>query len=168
MQKSDLVTWLERKNEQWEALLAQVGPARLRQPGVNGVWSMKELVAHLTGWNRFLAARLQAAVRGEPEPAPPWPRSLQGDDAINAWIEDTYRWRSADDVLAESRQAYQQILAAVAALPEDARFEIVQPDFQLVWIGDTRYQPGEFFDHFQHDHESNVRAWLAREGDAAQ
>jgi hypothetical protein len=169
MQQSDLVNWLERKNGEWEALLARVGPARMDQPGVNGDWSMTDLVAHLTGWNRFMAARLQAAVRGEPEPLPPWPAALQGqgDDAINTWIEAAYRGRSAAEVLDESRRVYQQIGDAVAHLPADARFEVVAPDYQLVWVGNTRYQPGEFFDHFQHDHEPNVRAWLAREGDAA-
>ena len=82
MQKSDLLNWLHQEQQEWEALLTQVGSERMEQPGVNAQWSMKDLVAHQTGWNRRLAAYMQAAQRGEPEPAPPWPTHLQNDDDI--------------------------------------------------------------------------------------
>jgi hypothetical protein len=45
---------------------------------------VKDIVAHLTGWNRNLAARIQAAHRGEPQPPPPWPAHLEAEDDINA------------------------------------------------------------------------------------
>jgi hypothetical protein len=121
------------------------------------------MVAHHTGWNVWQVAGMQAALRGEPEPPTPWPAQLKGDDEINAWIYATYRDRPVREVLAETQQLFAQILSVVAALPEEARFELVEPDYHLVWLGDKRCQPGEFFDHFQHDHEADVRAWLARQ-----
>jgi hypothetical protein len=84
MDKSELLNWLQEKHHQWEVFLDQIGPTRMDQPGVNGDWSMKDIVAHLTGWNRKLVASLQAAQRGEPEPPPPWPAHLQTEDEINA------------------------------------------------------------------------------------
>ena len=65
MDKPDLRNWLQEEYGQWEALLDQIGPARMDQPGVNGDWSMKDIAAHLTGWNRWLVARFQAAQRNE-------------------------------------------------------------------------------------------------------
>ena len=164
MNKSELLHWLQEEYGQWEALLEQIGPARLEQPGVNGDWSMKDIVAHLTGWNRRLAANLGEAARGEPEPPPPWPVHLQTDDEINAWIYESYRERSLQEVLEESRQVFQQILAIVESLPDDVRIEVVEQDraYYLVWLGEKRHQPGEFFDHFHDDHEADVRAWMAR------
>ncbi len=50
MKKSELLNWLQEEYQQWEALLDQIGPTRMDQPGVNGDWSMKDIVAHLTGW----------------------------------------------------------------------------------------------------------------------
>ena len=85
MKKSELLNWLQEEYQQWEAFLDQIGPARMDQPGVNDDWSMKDIVAHLTGWNRWLVVRLQAAQRSEPEPPPPWPAYLQTEDEINAW-----------------------------------------------------------------------------------
>lgn len=95
MHKSGLLSWLQAEYRQWELFLEQFGPAAMGQPDVTGHWSMKDVVAHLTGWNRNLAARLQAA-SGEPQPPPPWPAHLQTDDEINAWIYAASHERSVD------------------------------------------------------------------------
>jgi hypothetical protein len=165
MEKSELLNWLRGEYQQLEALLEQVGPARMDQPGVNGDWSMKDLVAHLAGWNRWLVARLGAARRGEPEPPPPWPAHLQSEDEINAWIHEANRGRSVTEVLDESHQIFQQLITVVEDLPEDVRIDQVHQGgraYHLVWSGGQRFPVGEVFDHFHDDHEPDVRAWLAR------
>jgi hypothetical protein len=164
LKKSDLLKWLRQEYQQWEALLDEIGPERMNQPGVNGDWSMKDIVAHLTGWNRWLVIRLRAAGRGEPEPPPPWPAHLQSEDDINAWIYESYRGRSVSEVLGETHQVHQQLLAAIAGLSDEVRIEEIRRDrtYYLVWVNDQRFPAGEFFDHFFDDHEPDVRAWLAR------
>lgn len=165
MKKSELLNWLQEEYGQWEVLLEEVGPARMEQPGVNGDWSMKDIVAHLTGWQPRVNASLLAAQRGESEPPPPWPSELQTDDEINAWIYESNRGRSVREVLDETQQVFQHLLVVVEGLPEDVQIEQVQQGervYHLVWLGGQRYQPGEFFDHFHDDHEPDVRAWLAR------
>ena len=67
MTKSELLTWLHSEIQQWQTLLDEIGPARMAQPGVNGEWAMKDMIGHLTGWNRHLATRFAAALRGEPD-----------------------------------------------------------------------------------------------------
>jgi hypothetical protein len=160
MKKSELLNWLQEEYQKWEVFLDQIGPARMDQPGVNGDWSMKDVVAHLTGWNRWLVARLQAAGRHEAEPPPPWPADVQTEDEINAWIYESNRGRSVREVLDETRQVHQQLLAVIDSLPDEVRIE---PEWHLVWLDDQRFPVGEFFDHFRDDHEPDVRAWLARE-----
>lgn len=165
MKKSELLNWLQEEYQQWEAFLDQIGPECMEQPGVNGDWSMKDIVAHLTGWQPRLITHLQAAQRGEPEPPPPWPAHLQTEDEINAWIYESNRGRSVDEVLNESHRVFQQFLAVIEGLPEDVRIEQVHQGervYHLVWLGDERFPAGEFFDHFHDDHEPDVRAWLAR------
>jgi hypothetical protein len=165
MKKSELLDWLHEEYRQWEAFLDQIGPARMDQPGVNGDWSMKDIVAHLTGWHPRLIARIQAAQRGEPEPLPPWPAHLQTEDEINAWIYESNRGRSVREVLDESQRVFQQYLAVIEGLPDDVRIDPVHQGervYLLVWLGDKRFPAGEFFDHFHDDHEPDVRAWLAR------
>ena len=160
MKKSELLSWLQEEYRQWQEFLDQIGPTHMEQPGVNGDWSMKDIVAHLTGWNRWLVARLQAAGRGEPEPPPPWPAHLQSEDEINTWIYESNRGRSVGEVLDETHQVHQQLLAVIAGLPDAVQIE---PDWRLVRLNDQRFPAGEFFDHFHDDHEPDIRAWLARE-----
>jgi hypothetical protein len=162
MNKSELLHWLHDLNDRWEALLAEVGPDRMDQPGVNGDWSMKDLVAHLAGWQTPLTARLLAAVRGEPKPPPPWPAGLEEEDDINAWIYQSNKDRPADEVLEDARREIRDLLAAIESLPDDVRIETIDERFHLPWIGDQRFHVGEFFDHFHDDHEADVRAWLSR------
>jgi len=64
MNKHELLHWLQEEQRKWQAFLAEIDPAQMERPGVNGDWSMKDLVAHLTGWNHWLVARLQAAQQG--------------------------------------------------------------------------------------------------------
>lgn len=159
MRKSELLKWLQDEYQQWEAFLAQIGPERMEQPGVNGSWSMRDIISHLNGWQPRLIARIQAAQRGEPEPPPPWPAHLQNEDEINAWIYEAHQGRSVPEVLDDTSHQFQQLLAVIEGLPEDVRIE---SEWRLVWLGDKRFPAGEFFDHFHDDHESDVRAWFAR------
>jgi hypothetical protein len=162
MNKSELLNWLQQEIQHWEAFLARIGPERMQQPGVNGDWSMKDLVAHLTGWQPRLIASLAAAQRGEPEPLPPWPAHLQSEDDVNAWIYASNRERPLQDVLDDCRREFQRLQAAVEALPEDVRVEHIEPAYHLVWLGGKRFLVSEFFDHFRDDHEPDVRRWLER------
>src|SRR5262245_5735176 len=68
MNKPELLNGVREEYRQWEALLNQIGEARMDQPGAVADWSIKDIIAHLTGWRRRTVARLQAAQRGEGEP----------------------------------------------------------------------------------------------------
>ena len=160
MKKTELLDWLQEEYQKFEVFLDQIGEALMEQPGVAGDWSMKDIVAHLTGWNRWLVIRLEAAQRGEPEPASPWPANVQEEDEINAWIYESSRESSLRKILDDMQQVHQQLLAFVEGLSDDVRIE---RDWRLVWFGDQRFPAGEFFDHFHDDHEPDIRAWLARQ-----
>ena len=165
MNKSELLNWLQEEYRGWEDLLDQIGPERMEQPGVNGDWSMKDMLAHLTGFQPKANASLQAALRGESEPPPPWPAHLQTDDEINAWIYESNRGRSLGEVRDDSRRVFQQLINIVQEFPEDVQIEQKHQGarvYHLVWLNGQRYQPGELFDHFHDDHEPDIRAWLAR------
>jgi hypothetical protein len=160
MTKAALIDELNREHAQWEELLVAIGEARMDQPGVAGPWSSKDIVAHLTGWRRRTVGRLQAALRGEPEPEPPWPAHLQTDDEINAWIYETNRDRSVPEVLDDSRQVFQQLVAAIEAFPEA---ELLDPQ-RFPWMEGQPLGGAAFFAHFHEEHEPDMHAWLARQG----
>ncbi|MFW6098164.1 MAG: DinB family protein, partial [Chloroflexota bacterium] len=118
MEKSELLAWLQEEHGQWRAFLEEIDPERMEEPGVCGHWSIKDVIAHLTGWQHWLVARVQAVQQGEAAPAPPWPAQLEEDDDVNAWIYEAYRGRSVDDVLDETEEVLQEYYAVIESLPD--------------------------------------------------
>jgi hypothetical protein len=159
MTKAALIAELNQEYRQWEDLLAEIGEARMDQAGVAGPWSVKDIVAHLTGWRRRTVNRFRAALRGEPEPPSPWPAHLQSDDEINAWIYNTNRERSVGEVLDESRQVFHELLAAIEAFPE---VELLDSQ-RFPWLEGEPLTGATFFAHFHEEHEPDLRAWLKRQ-----
>ena len=159
MNKSELLNGLQDAYRQWDAFIGQIDPADMDQPGVAGHWSIKDIVAHMAGWQRRNNIRMQAALRGEPVPASPWPADIKTDDEVNAWLYEANRGRSAGEVRADAQAVVQQLLAIVQELPDDIEIE---PAYHLLWLNGQRFSASEFFDHFRDDHEPDVRAWLAR------
>ncbi len=78
--KHQLVEIIEEERTDWEALLADVDPDRIDEPGVNGNWSFRDVTAHLLAWRDGGIRLLEAEARGEPEPPTPWPAALTGDE----------------------------------------------------------------------------------------
>lgn len=163
MTKAKLLADLHHEQEQWEALLNQIGEARMDQPDVAGGWSIKDIVAHLTGWRQRTVARLQAAQHGEDDFAVPWPAHLQTDDEINAWLYEANRNRSVHEVLDDSRQVFQQLVAVIEAFPEA---ELLDPQ-RFSWMQGELLTAEALFGHFHEEHEPDMRDWLARQASSA-
>jgi hypothetical protein len=68
MKKSELLDWLQEQNQQWEAFLEQIGRERIEQPGVAAHWSVRDIVAHLNGWQRNLVGEFFDHFRDDHEP----------------------------------------------------------------------------------------------------
>lgn len=164
MNKSELLDWLKAEHQQWEALLNRIDPGHMAQVGVTPQWSIKDLIAHLIPDGVRSIDQLQAGQHNDAgTPPPPWPAHLQNDDEINAWIYETNRARSVQQILEELEQTFQQLFALVEELPERIQVETVHQEgrkYYFVLMGDQRIQPGYIFDHFHDDHEQDVLAWL--------
>ncbi|MEO7076289.1 MAG: DinB family protein [Ktedonobacterales bacterium] len=170
--KAQLLEELRNEQTQWEALLHEIGEAHMTQPGVEGEWSIKDIVAHLTFWRRRTVGRFQAALRHEPPPPPPWPTRFGTEDEIsardentawdevNAWNYAANRDRPLADVLRESREVFAQLVETLDAFPTS---DLLDPT-RFPWLeGEPLPLTGAaFFDHFHDEHEPDMRAWLER------
>ena len=158
MRQADLLAELNAENEAWEGLLADIGEDRMEEPGVAGAWSIKDVVAHLAAWRRRTVGRIEAVANGRPEPAPSWPADLQQDDDINAWFHERDHDKSVREVLTESRAVFQQLVSAVAKLPEDA----LNDPARFPWMEGAPLTGAALFGHFHDEHEADMRAFLSR------
>jgi hypothetical protein len=158
MNKQELLNGLKDENQKWQAFLDQIGLARMDQPGVAGSWSIKDIVAHLTGWRRLTVARLRAARNGKTEALPPWPAGLKSEYEINEWIFNNSHKRPIQEILDESSRVFQEFIDAFEYLPE----EILANISALPWMEGQPLSAGVFFSHFHEEHEPDMRAWLMR------
>lgn len=108
---------LRDERAQWAALLAQVGAERLDVPGVEGAWSVKQIVAHLTWYEGIVVEGAQQLMRTGTFVREGL-RALDMEER-NAVLAAQSRPRPAPAVLAESERVFGQLLAVVAACPDD-------------------------------------------------
>ena len=159
MPRAELLAQLNSEHKEFEGLLGQIGENRMDEPGVAGVWSIKDVVAHLTAWRRRTVGRLEAVANGQPEPTPPWPADLHDDDEINAWFHGRDRAKSVNEVLDESRRVFQQLVGAIQKLPEDA----LDDPARFPWMQGAPLTGATLFGHFHEEHEADMRGYLSRQ-----
>ena len=145
------------------ACSAEIGEARMLEPGATGDWTFKDVVAHLNGWRSKTLARLDAAQQGITPAAPPWPANLSEDDdtdEINAWIQQASRDRSLQQVLDEYQRSFQHMRGAVMALSER---DLADPS-RYPWLDGNSIADiiTASFGHLHEEHEPVLRAWLGR------
>jgi hypothetical protein len=83
-------------------------------------WSIREVIAHITGWALLDTRILQRLARGE-RPLPEGEEYGTGEER-NPGFASEARTRSGAEIIAEMRGAFEELLAAASELPED-RFE---------------------------------------------
>jgi hypothetical protein len=160
MSGARLVSILQAERTKWNALLAQVGLDRMEVPGVDGDWSVKDVVAHLTWYERAIVEGAQQVVRtGTFTRRRPAGVSV---DEQNVRIAAEARMRASDDVLAEADEVFGQLLAVVAACPDDLLNDprrLGLPDDMVPWMGVANNS----YAHYR-QHEPALRAWLEANG----
>lgn len=145
-----------------EDIVAEDDQDLIEQQGSFGEWSLKDLLGHLTGWRQVTAERLEAALRGE-EPVFPWPSHLErrkGPDEKNQWFFDTNHDKPLAQVMRESRETFDRVESAIAALPED---DLLRTD-RFAWLQGFALASAVVqgtIKHYRSAHEPQVRAWLA-------
>lgn len=163
--REEALAVMDAEQREHQAFLASIPRQRMTEPGATGPWSVKDVIAHVTGWRGRTVARLEAVAAGQPEPPPPWPAELDDDDAINAWLYERDRHEPLDAVLSAWDASFDRLRAAFVALPDAA---LADPAY-FPWLGGVALieaLPGGFLSHFREEHEPTLRAWLAGEGGA--
>lgn len=161
--KTDLIAAIERTRGELDDALAGLSPDAMRQPGVCGEWSIKDVLAHITGWEQHMLRWYRAGQRGE-EIEWPVPGFFTDEEVqrINQMMYEQNRDRSLDAVRADFEASYADVRAAVEAMREDEIFSAGR----YAWTGEhplLAYILANTEGHYT-EHAAQIRAWRAAQG----
>ncbi len=162
--KQELLNAMKTERDVWEALLAEVGEARMTMPAINNGWSVKDTIGHITYYERWVLQWLEAAARGQVSVATH--RDLLSVDERNAIIFRENRDRPLDWLLGESRRIFDRLFLVVSLLPDD---DLVAPHrfdrYVLPFWEESRPLwkciAANSYEHYR-EHSASVRAWLGQ------
>ena len=114
-----------------------------------GTWSIKEIVAHMSGWHRELLPALERIARGER----PVPKGVSYDDvdAWNARFAAPAKDTEITDLLLELDRSHEDFMLAADRVPAE-RFQPGKAAYRTV-DGVTA--------HHYREHGDQIRAWRA-------
>lgn len=164
MTKARLIEQMTAERSQWDALLEEIGESRMNVPAINGGWTIKDTVAHVTYYEHWLLNWLEAAVRGQVTVAQH--RDLLSVDERNAIVFEENRPRRLADVLDESQLVFQRLLMMGRLLPEEDLLDPHRFDRYIVPFWEEsrplwKCIAGDSYEHYR-EHLTNMRQWLER------
>lgn len=154
LSKPELLRRIREERRALEKILARLTHPQMLLPGVDGEWSVKDVLAHLSAWERRMLTWTASLLRGHSPDAP----EPQDVERINAEIQAEVRDKSLAEVLEEFRESYRAVLALVEGLTEaqlQTEYRDAWPRGPL-WLGVA----ANTSDHYQ-QHRQDIEQWLA-------
>jgi hypothetical protein len=149
MHKDELLANVHTERAALDSLASSLDDAALTAPALDNGHSVKDILAHISLWERLCARWIDAAARGQTPDRP----EVADVNATNARDHAASKDIPLDRVLAESSVTHQAVLDAVEALSEadladDQRFGF--PAWQLVRANSD--------EHYR-EHIDQIAAW---------
>lgn len=143
--KVAFISRLQQARAQWEAALAQLNEQCILQPGSIGTWSVKDLIAHVSWYEREMVPVIHLHTFAG---SPWWTLS---PDERNAMIYQQNSQRSLQEIVQEGQSSYTDLLEAVQRLSDedlnDPHHFKYMPEDWIPW----QIFAGNSFEHYQ-DH----------------
>lgn len=117
-----------------------------------GSWSVKDILAHISGWQHELGPALERMARGE-KPIPDG-TSYEDVDAWNAGFAAARTGAPVSQILAELDVSHDYFMAQAAKVPEE-RYVPGKTAYRIVDLNSA---------HHYKDHGDQIRAWRQDKG----
>jgi hypothetical protein len=158
MTKTKLLKLIRSERKAFEELLEGLDQEKMLQPTLDGDWSVKDILAHITTWERRMVQWMEETMQGErPQMLPP---GMTWDD-LDLWNEQTYLEQKdlpLPTVLSNFHSSFTQVLEIVEAIPEE---DLIDPE-RFEWRqGKPLWQIVSANTHWHYtDHREQIEAWL--------
>jgi hypothetical protein len=161
--KASILTAIQAESEALNATLRRIDRADLTAPGVEGEWSVKDILNHLSSWRRLLIIWTNDLLQGRTPDRPDPTESWQDIDQVNDKLYLETRQRSLNESLKEFASACEASVQLVEGLEEA---DLIDPN-RFAWRrGVPLWQmvAGNTWVH-DREHRETIEGWLSmREG----
>jgi hypothetical protein len=154
--KSELLQAMRTARNEWDALIAQVPRVRMSESVGAGSWSIKDIVAHVTEYDRWLALGLAMRLQRPPQI---WLDDISLDE-FNAVLHQQIAGRNLDDILLDSNRVFHDLIDEVEAHSEAYLFGIHRVEGVSYDVIPFQLVKSESYGHY-YDHIPAIRAWLS-------
>jgi len=120
--KQELLDEAEKEYEALKKQVAEFTPEEMVRPGVIGVWSIKDILAHLLEWQRMYMGWYEAGLRGEKPATPAKGYNWSELPALNQDIYERYKDAKLDNVRNQLETSHRHMLDVAGSLSEDELF----------------------------------------------
>lgn len=157
MNKSELLETLEDSHQELVEMLENLPEATLLEGGVNGSWSIKDILAHLTYWEGQLVTLLFQAKSGAPKPGTVHFGS-ESVDAINERWHTQGQGRSLEMIWSDFIGVRKQTIRRVSAFSDTD----LQDPQRYPWLSGKPLWMWVVNDTIEHEeeHADDIREWL--------
>jgi hypothetical protein len=149
-QSSLILLRLDETRQEIEVLLSKIDPGKPIYPG----WTIKDVLAHMTGWDDVTIASLRAHIGGRLP-------SQEAIRSLNDYNTRTVASRQDLDyelVLKEWRLTRQVLRTIIEQMPED---KFIEP-LHVPWGGKTTVtELVDMFRGHEQEHARDIRTWMA-------
>jgi hypothetical protein len=113
--REDLMQNLDTAYHRFEATLDRFSAAQTTAPNVVGIWTPKDVLAHMLYWQQLPVHELNAALRGER-----YPENGSNMDEVNARTVAASQGVGWETLREQFRAAHQAVIERVKSLPDEA------------------------------------------------
>jgi hypothetical protein len=158
MTKAKILTLIQTERHVLESVLVKLDEEQMTRPGFENNWSVKDIMAHITDWERRMVSWIEESLRGE-VPQRPAPGMAWDDlDRLNEQTYELNKGRALSDVLADFHRSHEQVWQAVESMTEE---DLVDPQ-RFAWReGDPMWHmvAANTWEHYR-EHKEPIENWL--------
>jgi hypothetical protein len=153
--KPELIKAIRTARNEWDSLIAQIPQHRLSEPVADGQWSIKDIIAHVTEYDRWLALGLAMRLQKPPKI---WLDDISLDE-FNAVLHQQNADRNPSDILLDSTSVFRELINEVEAHSDAYLFGTHRLEGVSYDIIPFQILKSESYGHY-YDHIPAMRAWL--------